>query len=80
MNNLQKIVDAYTKMDQRRRNEAVARMARIADAHPMVAAALPRKGSLSLVVDNSLRVGAPGVPSGVHDFRLIIGVGGVVQS
>lgn len=35
MKNLQRIIDAYEKMDQRRRDEAVARMERIAKTYPM---------------------------------------------
>ena len=79
MDNLQRLIDAYLRADHRRREEAVARMERIAEAQPM-ALSLPRRRVLSLAVDNTLLAEEPEVPGGIHDLCTAIGVSSVVQS
>ncbi len=73
MENLQRLIDAYRMADSRRRLEAVTRLERIAKAHPGAVPAAKRVG-LSLVVDNTLLVDAPEIPSGVHDLSSAVGV------
>lgn len=80
MKNLDKIIEAYTRMDERRREEAVTRMTRIAAAHPREVSEAPRKRSeyLSLVVNNSALLNSAIVERGIHDLRPTVVVCGKI--
>ncbi|NHZ83705.1 hypothetical protein F2P44_31220 [Massilia sp. CCM 8695] len=80
MKNLDKIIEAYTRMDDRRRDEAVVRMTRIAVSHPREASEAPRGRPvyLSLVVDNSALMNPSIVERRVHDLRPTVVVCGKI--
>lgn len=73
MKNLQKIIDAYIQMDERRRGEAVLRMVRIAKAHSM-----KKNPTLRLVVDNTC-LGAAKVERCHHDLSATVLISSIVK-
>lgn len=80
MNRIDRLIDAYRRMDKRRKDEAIVRLERIALAHPEQK--IGREGAasyLKLVVSRTLAGDAPEVDRGVHNFSSPVLVSCVVK-